>query len=164
MVLAVPLIVRRSATKAATCLSNPVVMNNADSGAGSLRQAILDACDGSTITFANTVISPITLVSELPIDKNLTIHGPGAAMLTISGNNAVRVFNIGSVNNSVIVTMSGLTIANGQSNRGVTLNPIACSGHEIKGWSRSSERPRPSMSSANGLQRTVFSKGSSANG
>src|SRR5437588_10643326 len=33
------------------CLSNPVVTSNADSGAGSLRQAILDACDRSTSTF-----------------------------------------------------------------------------------------------------------------
>ena len=30
---------------------NPVVTNNADSGAGSLRQAVMDACAGSTITF-----------------------------------------------------------------------------------------------------------------
>jgi hypothetical protein len=115
LVLALPSIMRRSAMKAATCVTNPVVMNNADSGAGSLRQAILDACDGSTITFANTVASPITLASELAVDKNLTIQGPGANALTISGNNAVRVFNIGSVNPAVTVTISGLTISNGNA-------------------------------------------------
>lgn len=100
--------------RAATCLSNPVVMNNSDSGAGSLRQAILDACDGGMITFANTVTSPITLATELAIDKNLTVAGPGANALTISGNNAARVFNIGSVNMGINVTISGLRIANGQ--------------------------------------------------
>jgi hypothetical protein len=99
--------------KAASCVTNPVVINNNDSGAGSLRQAILDACDGNTITFANTVVSPIVLTSELAIDKNLTIQGPGAGILTISGNNAVRVFNIGSVSSGINVTLSGLTISGG---------------------------------------------------
>src|SRR5215470_19612321 len=93
LVVLLPSIMMRSGTRAATCVMNPVVINGADSGAGSLRQAILDACDGSTITFANTVVSPITLSAELAIDKNLTIQGPGANALTISGNNAVRVFN-----------------------------------------------------------------------
>jgi hypothetical protein len=115
LVLALPSITRHSAMEAATCVTNPVVINNADSGAGSLRQAILDACDGTTITFANTVASPITLSSELAIDKSLTIQGPGANALTISGNNAVRVFNIGSVNPAINVTLSGLTIANGNA-------------------------------------------------
>jgi hypothetical protein len=115
IVLAMPSIMSHSASMAASCVVNPVVTNNADSGVGSLRQAILDACDGSTITFANTVVSPITLVSELAIDKDLTIQGPGAAALTISGNNAVRVLNIGSVNPVINVTVSGLTIAFGNA-------------------------------------------------
>src|SRR5215470_3863784 len=114
VLLSLPSMMRRSVTAAATCVANPAVVNNADSGAGSLRQAILDACDGNTITFANTVVSPITLTSaELAIDKNLTIQGPGANALTISGNNAVRVFDIGRVNPGINVTLSGLTIANG---------------------------------------------------
>jgi hypothetical protein len=115
IVLALPPLVGRSGMKAATCMTNPVVVNNSDSGAGSLRQAIVDACDGSTVTFANTVASPITLASELAIDKNLTIQGPGANALTISGNHAVRVFNIGSVNPAINVTLSGVTITNGSA-------------------------------------------------
>jgi hypothetical protein len=97
-----------------SCFSNPVVTTSADSGAGSLRQAIADACAGSTITFDMTpghVTSPITLTSgELLINKNLTINGPGASALIISGNNASRVFRIQSGN----VTISGLAIANGK--------------------------------------------------
>jgi hypothetical protein len=85
--------------KADDCTTNPIVTTNADSGAGSLRQAIADACPGSTITFAKTVVSPITLASELSIDENLTIQGPGASSLTISGNNSV----------------SGLTLSNGKA-------------------------------------------------
>jgi hypothetical protein len=87
------------------------VINNNDSGAGSLRQAIADAIPGEEITFAGTVTGTITLTTgELYISKNLTITGPGADILTISGNHASCVFNISS---GVTVTISGLTIANG---------------------------------------------------
>jgi hypothetical protein len=67
------------------------VSNNGDSGAGSLRQAILDAnaAGGSnSITFAITGSAPhaITLTSQLPgISGTLTIDGysqPGSAMNT----------------------------------------------------------------------------------
>jgi hypothetical protein len=86
------------------------VTNNNDSGAGSLRQAIADAGIGDEITFSATVTGTITLTSgELSINKNLTITGPGAHVLTISGNNASRVFSIYSGRE---VTISGLTIAN----------------------------------------------------
>jgi hypothetical protein len=97
-----------------SCLTNPIVVSNADSGAGSLRQAIIDACDGSTITFdVNQVVSPITLTSgELLINKNLTINGPGANLLTISGNNASRVFNIQA---AMTAEISGLSITNGNT-------------------------------------------------
>src|SRR5215471_4087736 len=92
---------------------NPIVTTNADSGAGSLRQAISDACVGSTITFdMSQVVSPITLTSaELPINKNLTIQGPGAGTLTVSGNNLVRVFNV----QSGTAAISDLTVANGRT-------------------------------------------------
>ena len=81
-------------------------------GAGCrLRDAIAAAASGDTITFA--VTGTITLASELAIDKNLTIQGPGANLLTISGNNAVRVFDIGNVTPAINVTLTGLTVANG---------------------------------------------------
>ena len=91
------------------------VTNSNDAGAGSLRQAILDVCDGGTISFDMTpghVTSPITLTSgELPINRNLMITGPGASLLTVDGNQASRVFNIGG---GLTTTISGLTIANGK--------------------------------------------------
>jgi len=105
------------------CLTNPVVTTNADSGAGSLRQAIADACDGATIVFdMSQVASPISLTSgELLINKNLTITGPGANLLTVQRSTAggtpnFRIFNVAS---TFTVNISGLTITNGNLNGAV---------------------------------------------
>jgi len=91
------------------------VTNTNDSGAASLRQAIANAAPGDTIDFDATVFSSpqtITLTSgELIIDKNLTIQGPGQALLSISGNHASRVFNINS--QAIAATLDGMTIRNG---------------------------------------------------
>ncbi|NOT62858.1 MAG: hypothetical protein HOP19_21830, partial [Acidobacteria bacterium] len=94
---------------------NPTVqvMNNADSGPGSLRQAVIDVCPNGLITFANTVVSPIALSGgQITIDKNLTIQGPGANLLTVQNTAAAsatsRVF---LVNSGVTATISGLTIS-----------------------------------------------------
>jgi hypothetical protein len=99
------------------CTNNPVVTSVADSGAGSLREAIATACVGSTITFdtAGVFSTPqtITLTSgELVVSKNLTIDGPDATAnrVTISGNNSSRAFNISS---GFTVNISELTISNG---------------------------------------------------
>jgi hypothetical protein len=94
-------------------LSTLTVLNNLDSGAGSLRADIAAAHNGDTIVFASTLVGgqTITLTSgELLIKKNLTIAGPGAGELTVSGHNASRVFEVASKEN---VTLSGLTISNG---------------------------------------------------
>ena len=97
------------------CQNNLIVTTNADSGPNSLRQAIADACPGATITFdMSQVVSPITLASELVINKNLTVTGPGTNLLTISGNNASRVINI----QSGTVAISDVTIANGKVTSG----------------------------------------------
>jgi hypothetical protein len=93
------------------------VTNNNDSGPGSLRQAIADAAPGDTINFA--VTGTITLTSaELVIDKDLTIQGPGAQMLTISGNNSVRIFHLENSSSRINVTLSDLKIANGLADYG----------------------------------------------
>ena len=74
------------------------VQNLADSGPGSLRQAVLDADaqpGPNVIRFAEHLHGTIALTSgELDITGNLTIDGPGEKRLTVSGNNASRVFNI----------------------------------------------------------------------
>src|SRR5215208_5804961 len=86
------------------------VTNTNDSGPGSLRQALRDARDDDTINFA--VTGPITLTSGgLPINKNITISGPGKDQLSIDGNQALTVFGIFPDKTAVI---SGLTVSNAQ--------------------------------------------------
>lgn len=80
-------------------------------GTCSLRDAILQSPSGGSIAFNVNGYGIINLNSVLPqISGNLTITGPSADRLTISGQNKYLVFNIASGTN---VTLSGMTIANG---------------------------------------------------
>lgn len=108
------------------CTNTVVVANLNDNGAGSLRQAVIDVCPGGTITFAPAVTGTIVLTSgQMVIAKNLTITGPGASLLGVSGNNAGRIFSIPTGT----VAISGLTFSGGNlpvpedaSNGGAILN------------------------------------------
>jgi hypothetical protein len=78
-----------------------LVYNNSDAtSSGSLRQAVNDnnaAGGGNTIVFSNTVTGTILLTNpagQLLITKDVTIVGPGAKVLAISGNLAHRVFYV----------------------------------------------------------------------
>jgi CSLREA domain-containing protein len=80
----------------------------------SLREAIARAGSSrDTIVFSELFNTEQTITlggTELLINKNLTITGPGAELLTISGNNLTRVMRVtGGFN----VTLSGLTITKG---------------------------------------------------
>jgi hypothetical protein len=98
--------------------STLTVTTAADSGPGSLRAEIAAAKSGDTIVFAPSLDGQtITLTSgELLINKNLTITGPGAGNLTISGNNASRVFEVAAgTHQPGKVSLSGLTITGGDA-------------------------------------------------
>ena len=101
-------------------LSAFTVTSTSDSGAGSLRDDILmsNAAGGAnTITFAPGLSGAITLTTgQLEISSDLTIAGPGASSLTISGNNKSRVFQIDANVNAAI---SGLAISGGHAPDGV---------------------------------------------
>src|SRR5688572_11520021 len=99
-----------------------LVTTNADSGAGSLRQIIADACDGATITFdtAGTFSTPQTITlttGELVIAKNLTINAADA-QVTISGGGSSRVFN---VNSGTTAGLIGLTVSGGSATSGAAI-------------------------------------------
>lgn len=85
---------------------------------GSLRYALSQVnagTGGDTINFSG-VTGTITLASTLAITENVTINGPGANILAISGNDAVRIFNLATPASNV--TISGLTITHGSSTDG----------------------------------------------
>ena len=89
-----------------------VVTSIADDGDGSLREAIGIISPGGKITFSPSLSGQtITLASPLLINKNLIIDGSDLGVpITISGNNTVRVFQIGLLGE---VTLSSLKITNG---------------------------------------------------
>ena len=91
-----------------------IVTTTADSGAGSLRQIIANACEGTTITFdsAGVFATPQTITlttGQIPIDKSLTINA-GTSQVTVSGNDASRIFSISS---GKTVGIIGLTFSAG---------------------------------------------------
>lgn len=97
-------------------LATFTVTSLADSGIGSLRQVIADAenaAGADVIEFGAGARGTITLSgSELVLAGELTIQGPGANDLTVSGNLQSRVFR---VLQDASVSVSGLTIWNGYS-------------------------------------------------
>jgi hypothetical protein len=106
---------RLEALEDRTLLSTFTVLNTNPSGPGSLAAAITasDTTAGpNTINFANKVHGTITLAgTELLIENNsVTINGPGANKLSVSGNNASRIFDITTGLN---VAINGLTITHG---------------------------------------------------
>jgi hypothetical protein len=105
--------------------STLTVLNNHDSGAGSLRAEIAAAHNGDTIRFDHHLRGQtITLTSgELVIDKSLDIEGLGASKLTVSGNGASRVFDL--TGSGLNVTIAGLTIADGLATQGGGIENVA---------------------------------------
>jgi hypothetical protein len=93
------------------------VTNLFDAGPGSLRQAILDTPAGGTVDFQPGLSGTIALTTgELVIDKSLTVVGPGAGQLAVSGGDTSRVLRLSNPTTSV--SIAGLTIAHGWARQG----------------------------------------------
>ncbi|WP_226927653.1 DUF4347 domain-containing protein, partial [Pseudomonas sp. K2] len=94
-------------------LANITVTSAADSGAGTLRQALTDVGVGETVTFSTPGMT-VNLDTQLVIAKNLTIDGDlnndGVADVTISGQYKTQVLKVDS---GVTATLDGLVITKG---------------------------------------------------
>lgn len=103
------------------------VTTTADSGAGSLRQAVAAAAPGDTILFGPGLAGQtITLSSPLLVTRNLTVDGSSlAAPVQISGADTVRVFK---VSNNARVTFDSLTLVRGKALTGTDCGTVACGG------------------------------------
>ncbi len=116
-------------------LSSLIVTNLNDSGPGSLRQAVLDANSKSgtdTIDFVPGLAGTITLTSgEIVISQGVTFQGPGSSVLSISGNNASRIFDVSSAPAASGIVFSGLTLTGGFG------SGFSSSGGAIRGTSQS---------------------------
>ena len=87
--------------------------SNTASGAAAGECAAGNSSESDTINFS--VTGTITLLTALPdLLSSMSLNGPGANLLTISGNSANRVFSV-SVPSPGTVTLAGLTLSNGQS-------------------------------------------------
>src|SRR5262245_8005190 len=96
------------------------VTNLNDAGAGSLRQAVLDANShpgADAINFRSGLKGTIRLTTgPLAVTSPTTITGPGAAALTVSGTGASRIFTVddGDSAIAIAVKISGLTLTEGR--------------------------------------------------
>ena len=98
-------------------VATAAVINCADSGAGSLRDAIGSAADGATIDMSQLLCSTITLTSgSLAVGQNnLTVLGPGRASLQIVPD-ASKTFPVFAHAGSGLLTIGGVRVAYGINN------------------------------------------------
>jgi hypothetical protein len=75
-------------------LHQRLVTSTANTGPGTLRDAVATACAGDTVRFTSTVNDTIKLSSEITVDKNLVILGLLNQNIIISGQLVSRVFHV----------------------------------------------------------------------
>ncbi|HEX5989649.1 MAG TPA: choice-of-anchor Q domain-containing protein [Solirubrobacterales bacterium] len=136
------LVLCAACASAGSAMADPYpVTNTDDSGAGSLRAAILAAnshTGADTIPIAAT--GTIELLGKLPqIEGDLAITGPGPASLTVKRDSAAGFFRIFEFNDGVTGSLTGMTVTGGSSGAGggilngsgsLTLTRVAVVGNE----------------------------------
>jgi predicted outer membrane repeat protein len=94
------------------------VTNLDDSGAGSLRAAVIasnDVASPNDITFDSELEGTIPLTSgELTVQRPVSFEGPGADQITVSGTDSQRILTV-DTNDEEIVEINGLTLADGSA-------------------------------------------------
>lgn len=96
-----------------------IVTSTADSGVGSLRQAVIDANanpGADVITFALSACPcTIAVSSTISISEALQIVGPGMDQLSISGGNSVRILQVAP--QAAPLSLADLTLRDGYSSQ-----------------------------------------------
>lgn len=96
-----------------------LVSSNANAGAGTLRQAFIDAAataGANTIAFAPSFTGPVNLTAEISVTDTapVTVDGSGVAGgVTLSVTGANRIFNLSSTSNNL--TLRDLTLTGAAS-------------------------------------------------
>ena len=99
------------------------VTSSADSGAGTLRDAVGQAVAGDVIVFDITQTgNTINLQTPINLDVSISIDGPGANLLNIDGGGTSSHF---STDGGAVVTMAGLTLSGGSAADGVSGGSIS---------------------------------------
>ncbi len=100
-----------------------LVTNDADSGTGSFRQAVINSNGNpgaDTVSFHPTFFATAKTIAlttgELAFTESVTITGPTGGV-TVSGNNASRVFNLAMLGTGSVL-ISEVTIAGGKASGG----------------------------------------------
>ena len=109
-------------------------LDKLQSGAMTLRLAIEQVGAGGTIAFAPDLVGAIhlnPLLGELVVERDMTIEGPGAAIVTVDADTFARVFRIddGDTGSSAQVAISRLAITNGDPGDGTAGGAIRNAEH-----------------------------------
>jgi YVTN family beta-propeller protein len=121
------------------------VTNLNDRGAGSLRAAISSANAAAPgpniVNFANGLTGTVVLTSgQIQISRSVSIEGPGADTLAISGNNNSRIFSVFVTSPSCpafepgpdfLVSISGLALTDAAANFADSYGGAIYSGHSL---------------------------------
>lgn len=118
----------RNASPVRAAMVSTITVTNAGDGAANaancpgtgtscrLRDALAAVSTGGTINFNLSSGTTITLtISPLVINKNVTIQGPGATALSVSGGGARQIFQIAANNTA---TLNDLKLTGGKADNG----------------------------------------------
>jgi len=97
--------------------STLTVTNVLDNGPGSLRATIAAAAAGDVIQFDPSLNGQVILLAtQINVTRAVTIDGPGATNITISGGNHTRILSA-----TAPLALGGVTLKNGFGNGGALL-------------------------------------------
>jgi uncharacterized repeat protein (TIGR01451 family)/CSLREA domain-containing protein len=115
-------------------------LNNANGNADTTAGDCTAGSGPDIVAFQPGLTGTITLGgSQLVVSDSVSINGPGAGVLSVSGNNASRIFYVYNNSQNLVVTISGLTLTQGNNLAGgsavnikgesVTLSAVTVSGN-----------------------------------